>query len=160
MFTGGDHAKGMKTLGKHPASPARLKRLQRSPHYKDGTFQNIHPTTMNKEGGSTFKTAVDFFLTKKPSDMKPPQKIPGFKIDLHSIPDETPALVWFGHSSYLIKYKVRTILVDPVFSGHAAPISSAVNSFDGTDIYQVEDLPPIDVLLLTHDHYDHIDFET
>jgi L-ascorbate metabolism protein UlaG (beta-lactamase superfamily) len=150
----------MKTLGKHPSSPARLKRLLSSPNYRDGTFQNIHPTSMSKEGGSTFQTAIEFFMNKKPLDIKPAKKIPGFKIDLHSVSDETPSLVWFGHSSYLIKYKSQTILVDPVFSGHAAPIASAVNSFEGTDIYQVEDLPPIDVLLLTHDHYDHADFKT
>lgn len=115
---------------------------------------------MNKEGGSTFKTMLEFFFTKRPENIKPQQKIPGFKIDLHSVADENPVLIWFGHSSYLIKYKGKNILVDPVFCGHAAPISSAVQAFAGSDLYQVEDLPPLDVLLLTHDHYDHIDFET
>ncbi|MEQ1723512.1 MAG: MBL fold metallo-hydrolase [Pseudobdellovibrio sp.] len=74
--------------------------------------------------------------------------------------DHTPALVWFGHSSYLIKYQQKNILVDPVFSGHASPISTAVKSFKGSDVYSVEDMPEINVLLLTHDHYDHIDFKS
>jgi L-ascorbate metabolism protein UlaG (beta-lactamase superfamily) len=150
----------MKSLGKNPSSAARLQRIQKSPNYRDGIFQNIHPTSMNKEGGSTLKTMVDFFTSKRPADIKPAQKIPGIKIDLHNVPDATPALIWFGHSSYLIKYLGQNILVDPVFCGHAAPISAAVNAFAGTDIYTVDDLPPIDFLVLTHDHYDHIDFET
>lgn len=150
----------MKTLGKNPSSPQRLARLQQSPHYRAGQFHNIHHTPMSREGGSMFKTLLDFTFKKKPEDIRPAQPLPGVKIDLHSVRDEQPALIWFGHSSYLIKYKAKNILVDPVFCGHAAPIASAVNSFAGTDIYSVEDMPFIDVLLLTHDHYDHIDFET
>jgi L-ascorbate metabolism protein UlaG (beta-lactamase superfamily) len=150
----------LKTLGKNPTSPERLRRLEQSPHFKDGIFHNINTTPMSKPGGSTLKTAVDFFLTPKPFDIRPATKIPGIKINLNDLPDETPSLVWFGHSSYLIKFQGQTFLIDPVFSGHASPIASAVKAFEGTDLYSVEDLPNIDVLILTHDHYDHIDFET
>ena len=115
---------------------------------------------MNKEGGSTLKTMVEFLMSQRPADIKPSRKIDGIKIDLQTVADESPALIWFGHSSYLIKYRSQNILVDPVFSGHAAPISTAVNAFAGTDIYTVNDLPQVDFLVLTHDHYDHIDFET
>lgn len=150
----------MKTLGKYPSSQERIDRINNSPNFKNGTFKNIHPTSMNNDGGSTLKTIWKFLKTKKPIDIKPSQKISGFKIDLNKVNDETPALIWFGHSSYLIKYQGKNILVDPVFSGNAAPISIAVKAFEGSDIYQVEDLPPIDFLILTHDHYDHIDYET
>ena len=150
----------MKSLGKSPFSTARLKRIRQSPNFRSGTFQNIHPTSMNRDGGSTLKTMFDFLMTQRPADLKPAQKIQGKQINLQTVSDTTPALIWFGHSSYLIKYLGQNILVDPVLSGHAAPVSAAVKAFPGTDLYTVDDLPPIDVLVLTHDHYDHIDFET
>jgi L-ascorbate metabolism protein UlaG (beta-lactamase superfamily) len=52
------------------------------------------------------------------------------------------------------------ILVDPVFSGNASPFSFFAKSFPGTDVYGVSDLPDIEILVLTHDHYDHLDYRT
>ncbi len=54
----------------------------------------------------------------------------------------------------------KRILVDPVFSGNASPVPGTVKSFKGTDRYAVEDLPDIDYLFISHDHYDHVDYET
>jgi L-ascorbate metabolism protein UlaG (beta-lactamase superfamily) len=51
-------------------------------------------------------------------------------------------------------------LIDPVFSGHASPFSFSAKSFAGTDVYTVEDLPGIDILIISHDHYDHLDYKT
>jgi L-ascorbate metabolism protein UlaG (beta-lactamase superfamily) len=69
--------------------------------------------------------------------------------------------VWFGHSSYLIKIGKVHVLVDPVFSGNAAPFRMFAKAFPGTDSYDADKLPDtIDVLLLTHDHYDHLDYKT
>ena len=82
------------------------------------------------------------------------------RTDLRALPDEGVWVVWFGHSSYLLKVEGVTILVDPVFSGHASPVSFLAKAFPGTDVYGVEEMPEIDVLLLTHDHYDHLDYKT
>ena len=54
----------------------------------------------------------------------------------------------------------KTILVDPVFSGNASPLRFTTKSFKGSDIYTVNDLPGIDYLFLTHDHWDHLDYKT
>lgn len=115
---------------------------------------------MNVEGKSTLGVLWMFVTTPKPAHQTPDKKIPGYRIDLQAVPDETPAVIWFGHSSYLIKYRGKNILVDPVFSGNAAPTSLAVKAFKGADLYTVDDMPPIDLLVLTHDHYDHIDYPT
>jgi len=69
-------------------------------------------------------------------------------------------LVWFGHSSYFIQINQKRILVDPVFSGSASPIPNTIKSFEGTDIYSAKDLPEIDYLFISHDHYDHLDHKT
>ena len=68
-------------------------------------------------------------------------------------------MVWFGHSSYLFQLGGKRILVDPVFCG-AAPVSFLNKPFPGTDIYRPEDMPDIDCLVITHDHWDHLDYGT
>ncbi len=135
----------------------RLERIRRSPHFQDGYFKNLSETPqMTNEGGFWDMTKEYFNATNK----KPPQKIPSVKTDLKALPDEHDVLVWFGHSSYLLKINGKTILVDPVFCGNASPFSFSVKAFDGTDIYGVEDLPAIDFLVITHDHWDHLDYKT
>jgi len=54
----------------------------------------------------------------------------------------------------------KRFLVDPVFSGHASPIRFTTHSFKGSDVYAPNDIPPVDFLILTHDHYDHLDYKT
>jgi len=69
-------------------------------------------------------------------------------------------LIWFGHSSYFIQIDGKRILVDPVFSGNASPLPGTVKSFKGTDAYNIADLPEINYLFISHDHYDHVDYST
>lgn len=148
-----------KSFGKNP-SGSLLERLTKSPQYRDGTFQNVHPTPMSPEGVSQTKVFKDFFLGQKPADIKPGQAIPSVKHDLSNANQTTPKITWFGHSSYLIQYHGKNILVDPVFSGNASPVTFAVKSFLGTDVYTEKDMPHIDLVIITHDHYDHLDFKT
>jgi L-ascorbate metabolism protein UlaG (beta-lactamase superfamily) len=52
------------------------------------------------------------------------------------------------------------ILVDPIFSGFASPLPFLIKAFPGSDVYHPEDMPPIDLLIITHNHYDHLDTRT
>lgn len=148
-----------KPLGQKPKA-ARLEKNLKSPNYRDNSFQNLIPTPMSKEGVTMPMMLFDFFFGKKVADLNPSQEISFVQTDLKSLPDEAPTIVWFGHSSYLIKYRGKNILVDPVFSGYASPIGSMINAFPGTDRYQAQDFPRIDLLLISHDHYDHLDYRT
>ncbi|WP_332367956.1 MBL fold metallo-hydrolase [Spirosoma telluris] len=145
------------TFGRDPAE-ARLDRIKHSPNYKDGAFQNLEHTEVMRENASYVGLMRDFI--KKDKDNVPPRPIPSVKTDLKALDDSKPTIVWFGHSSYLIKSKGVTLLLDPVFSGHASPVSFFGKSFAGTDMYSVDDMPNIDYLILSHDHYDHLDYET
>lgn len=146
-----------KTFGSNP-SGKQLERITKSPNYRNGVFHNLRETKMLAENASYFKITWRFF--NKPKNTAPSKTLPAVKTDLHSLSSDKPVIIWFGHSSYLIVIKGITFLIDPVFSGHASPFSFAAKSFKGSDIYSVYDLPRIDVLLLTHDHYDHLDFST
>ena len=104
------------------------------------------------------KVAKEFF--KKNKDKQPPRPLPSVKTDLVNLNSSKPVIVWFGHSSYLIRIENKNFLIDPVFSGTASPLSFMIKAFPGSNIYKPEDMPAIDYLILTHDHYDHLDFKT
>ncbi|WP_138483402.1 MBL fold metallo-hydrolase [Dyadobacter bucti] len=145
-------------FGKLP-SGERLERIKKSPNYRDGQFQNESFTPDLAEGSSYLKVLTEFFFGKSQYNI-PGAVIPSRKTDLlHLNPDED-VLVWFGHSSYFMQIDGKTFLVDPVFSGSASPIKFTTPSFKGTDVYSVDDFPAIDYLLISHDHWDHLDYET
>ncbi|AXB58619.1 MBL fold metallo-hydrolase [Flavobacterium fluviale] len=145
-------------FGKTPYGP-RLTAIQNSPHYKNGKFENQSFTPDLAEGASFVGVLFEFFF-KKVDRKIPTDLIPSVKTNLHELPINQDVLVWFGHSSYFIQLEGKRFLIDPVFSGNASPIPGTTKSFKGADIYTVDDLPEIDYLLITHDHYDHLDYET
>lgn len=147
-----------KIFGKTP-SGERLERMMRSHHYRDGKFQNEHFTPDLTEGHSLLEVTCDFLFKKNPR-RAPEGSIPSEKTDLKALPGSEDVLVWFGHSSYFLQVDGKKILVDPVFSGNASPIPRSNRAFKGTDRYTTDDMPAIDYLLITHDHYDHLDYET
>jgi L-ascorbate metabolism protein UlaG (beta-lactamase superfamily) len=69
-------------------------------------------------------------------------------------------LIWFGHSSYFIQLNGKRFLVDPLFSEVSSPVPFFPKAFKGSNAFQAEDMPPIDYLIITHDHWDHLDYET
>ena len=146
-----------KVFGKIP-SGNRLTRIMRSPHYKNGSFQNMEPTEVTRKDASYFKLLKDF--SNRPKTVRPPRELPFVQTDLTQLTATKPVITWFGHSSYIIKSKHFSILVDPVFSGHASPFSFFGKAFKGADRYTAEDFPDIDLLIITHDHYDHLDYAT
>lgn len=139
------------------AAGTQLDRIKCSPNYKDGGFQNISFTPNLKEGVSYLTVMQKFFFGKSKRN-KPSVKLPSVKTNLHAINDNT--LVWFGHSSYYMKLDGKTFLIDPVLSGHASPVKFTTKSFNGADVYSADDFPVIDYLFISHDHWDHLDYET
>lgn len=145
-------------FGKAP-SGERLERISKSPHYKDGSFVNLSPTSMLAEGFSYAKIMYNFFFKKHP-DLIPKEKLPSVFTNLHKLAADTDVLVWFGHSSYFMQVDGLTFLVDPVFSENASPVPGSNKAFAGSNVYTADDMPKIDYLLISHDHYDHLDYET
>jgi len=145
-------------FGKTP-SGSRLERVRQSPHYKDGQFHNLSYTPTLAEG---YHMAGVLYtqLFKKAKHKIPSGIIPSVKTDLHKLSKADNLLVWFGHSSYLLQTGGKRLLIDPVFSGHASPIPRMVKAFKGANTYGAADMPDIDYLLITHDHYDHADYKT
>lgn len=145
-------------FGKAP-SGERLERIKQSPNYRNGQFQNLEHTPNFTEGYSVPGIFYDMFF-KKHLHTRPKKPILSQKNDLHNLPKDKDIFVWFGHSSYFLQISGYRFLIDPVFSGNASPLPRSNTSFEGSDIYSAEDIPEIDYLLITHDHYDHLDYPT
>lgn len=136
-----------------------MQRILRSPNYDGKTFRNLVPTEVSREGVSFFKMLREF--SNRPKDTVPPRPMPSVRTDLKTLPEGQASMVWFGHSSYLLKVGKTHILVDPVFSGNASPVSFFAKAFPGSNVYGVKDMPEtLEAVLLTHDHYDHLDYKT
>lgn len=147
------------SFGQLPAGP-RSERIARSPQFRDGIFQNIKETKMLADGASYF-SIIRKVLFNSVEHKVPDRPLPALKTNLHTLALDSPSFVWFGHSSYLISIDGKRILSDPVFSERASPVSySGPKNFEGTGIYRVEDFPALDVVVITHDHYDHLDYES
>lgn len=118
-------------------------------------FENLSDTPQLAEGFTLFSALKAFF--SKPKTTVPASALPAVKTDLKSYYSKKPSVIWFGHSSYFIHCDGINILVDPVLSGYASPVRFYIKAFKGTDIYKPADMPPVDWLVLTHNHYDHLD---
>jgi len=139
----------------------RLSRIQQSPQFKNEKFQNEHPTRLFTSKESRWQVARRFLFSKKSERLTPGRKeIPVVKTDLHELPAKGDYYVWFGHSSFLLRLQGKVFLVDPVFY-KAAPFSFINRPFHGTDVFKPSDMPDqIDYLIISHDHWDHLSYET
>lgn len=148
-------------IGSNPVGD-RLARIQASPNYKDGKFQNLVETSMDMPFGKMLGVMWQFM--KGGEGREPKDTLPTVDLDVaawQAVPDTSFAVAWFGHSSLLIKMGGITFLVDPVFGKRASMFPFAgPQRFNYRHHIRVDELPPVDVVLLSHDHYDHLDHET
>ena len=80
-------------------------------------------------------------------------------VDLAQIthPSKAPLITWLGHSTFLIQYQGKAILTDPIFSDRASPYSFAGPKRYTPHVIDYHKLPPIDMVIISHNHYDHLD---
>jgi len=148
---------------RHPAFGRRLSaerkaRIEASPNYRDGMFWNEEPTQQFTGDKSPMAVLWDF-LVHRPKDRVPAVALPAVRTDLKNLPTDRDWLVWFGHSSYMFCLNGKRYLVDPLLKMEF-PAALMLKPFKGTDLYAPDDMPDIDVLIITHEHWDHLDYAT
>ena len=148
--------------GAHP-SESDLKRFSISDAFNidTGVFENRRVDLFAKmrEEGSLIEMVTEWFSVRK--DGSPSVALPQSKPDISEFlkKSEQVKLIWFGHSTFLVNISGTIILIDPVFSKTAAPVSFTVKRFQ-PPVLSLKELPEIDVLLISHDHYDHLEMDT
>lgn len=145
-------------FGKLP-SGLRIAQIKNSPNFKYGSFQNINVTPDLTDGATYFSVLKEFIFNNN-KRLIPTGNIPSIKTDLNAIEPYENVLVWFGHSSYFMQIDGKRFLIDPVFCGYASPFSFITKAFKGSNIYNADDMPDIDYLFISHDHWDHLDYAT
>lgn len=142
-------------MGGDPHHGERLARMKSFSNWRDGKF-------FNEPGGdgrtvtaeSRWSKARRAFSSRDPA-VKPSFEIPHEKTDLSHLANGD--MVWLGHSGFVLRVAGLTIAVDPALTA-ACPVPGFFVPFAGADVYQAADLPAVDILLITHDHYDHLDY--
>ena len=140
-------------------SGARLEKIRLSPNYVAGQFVNQHPQPDLSEGESLFTIYRDFIFAKG-ERTRPIDAIPSLKTKLAELNPQDDVLVWFSHSSYFMQLNGKRILVDPLLSESVSPLPFSMKSFAGSMIYTAADLPSIDYVFITHDHWDHLNYQS
>lgn len=130
-------------------------RIEASKAYNGQHFENLEPTTV-LTGDKPFSWR-DWILDKlrTPKDKNPNQALPNLPLRADLLKDG--AIAWLGHSTVLMQLDDKVLLIDPVFY-EASPVPFVVRPFALENPITIEDLPPIDAVLITHDHYDHLDY--
>lgn len=141
-------------FGKHP-NKDRLQKIKNLPNYQDGEIKNQSLTPTKPDDVSYWQMIRK--MVEGNENGSPKQSLPHVKPDFNR--SEKLKITWFGHSSYLLQVDGKNILVDPVFSERVSPFQfMGTKRFAGTDFVQPADFPKLDIILITHDHYDHLDY--
>lgn len=127
-----------------------------SPNWKHGEFQNLECTPMEFSLRDMPRMLYKQFTPSQNKTPKSPLKVLKLKSDFNE--GMETKMVWYGHSVMLIRMNGMNILIDPMFGPNAAPISPfPAKRFSQNTLDIIDELPEIDLVLQTHDHYDHLD---
>ena len=142
------------------ATGERLTRMKANPHYRDGAFVNDIPPASYTWADVKALAAGQLFGDEQRT---PPAPLPMVKVDAQALKAGPPSAglraFWIGHASVYIELEGVRLLVDPIFSDYASPFDIGPKRFQPPPI-ALADLPSIDAVLITHDHYDHLDMPT
>ena len=139
------------------SSEASLDRIRKSPNFLNGSFKNQEKTLQNT--GFKWSTIPKFFTNgdnKVPSSKLPQVKLS--KAYFNNKPQQ-PRITWFGHSTLFVEMEGMNIFIDPMLGEVPAPHPLLGNPRFNKELpISIENLPEIDLVLISHDHYDHLDY--
>jgi L-ascorbate metabolism protein UlaG (beta-lactamase superfamily) len=143
------------------ASGDRLDRMKDSERYENGKFINSVPTAQGIKDWKDIPSLLYKFIKKEPNQ-EPDWEIPVNRIDSTNImntADSVTQLTWFGHSTFLLEMDGKKILIDPMLGDVPSPVAFMANKrFNPNLPIAIEKLPQIDAIIISHDHYDHLDY--
>jgi len=148
-------------FGGNPTSEQK-EAYQQLSNYVDGHFVNEIPTDVFTDSSDTSSVKDSSFSEVPTRD--PASLIPVSTIDWNQINSENDSLTWLGHSAFLLSIDDKKLLLDPMLSPVASPVSFVgINRYEYSEdimLNIIDKMPPIDAVLITHDHYDHMDYQS
>ncbi len=143
------------------ATKEKINKFEQSSNFSEKRqFVNLIPTTMgiNRENEWIFSTLKEFI--KGNPNRRPKKGIPIEHVNkpLQLDQNSKPKLIWFGHSTFYLELDGKSLLIDPMFGYTPSPIPLVgMGRFNKELPIDIDDLPPIDIVVISHDHYDHLD---
>ena len=128
---------------------------------ESGVFENRRAELFAsmRDDASTLEMINEWFTERKDGSPAVALRQSEPNLDEFMALSEQVKLIWFGHSTFLLNVSGTIILIDPVFAATAAPVSFTAKRFQ-PPVLSLQQLPKVDVLLISHDHYDHLEMET
>jgi L-ascorbate metabolism protein UlaG (beta-lactamase superfamily) len=140
------------------ASKNELVKYALSEHWDGKKFVNLEETKMDIGLGSLPGLIYKQLFDKKGREPKSKLQVLPFDKEAFLKPAEQAKFIWYGHSVVLMRINNKTILIDPMLGNDTSPIAPfATKRFSENTLDFIDDFPEIDLLVLTHDHYDHLD---
>ena len=129
-------------------------------NYEDGKFVNPNDAKVNMSAGNLFRM-IKAYIGPNPHTT-PESNLEVQKVDSLTLTKTTFSnLVWFGHSTFLLQMDGKNILIDPMFGEVPAPYPFLGNKRFSEELpIEIQKLPKIDAVILSHDHYDHLDYDS
>ncbi|MEU5000035.1 MBL fold metallo-hydrolase [Streptomyces sp. NPDC021622] len=149
-------------FGADPAGE-RLARIHRSPNFADGSFQNPVGAQSRPSGSTAVEFAKVYFRKEERLRRSPTGTVPVHATtlaDLSKPPASGLRLTWMGHSSVLAEIDGRRVLFDPVWGERCSPFSWVGPKRLHPVPVPLAALGPVDAVVISHDHYDHLDMPT
>ncbi|MEM8927275.1 MAG: MBL fold metallo-hydrolase [Bacteroidota bacterium] len=132
-----------------------------SQQYNDGKFINTKREIPKAASFSKMLSIGRKFFFEKVENGRPDKDLEVQKVDSSNVANynDSPRLIWFGHSAFLLQLDGKNILIDPMFGDVPAPHPFlGAKRFNKKMPISIEKLPKIDAMVISHDHYDHLDY--
>lgn len=155
------YSENMKKQFGGKATKELIEQYNKSPNWKKDKFENLETTSMEFSFQALPKLLYKQFFDKK--GRTPESPIPIVPLDKEEFltPSNHTKMIWYGHSVVLMRMNNKTILIDPMLGPDASPIAPfSTMRFSENSLDLIDDFPDIDLLLMTHDHYDHLDLKS
>ncbi|WP_041581112.1 MBL fold metallo-hydrolase [Bacillus sp. 1NLA3E] len=148
----------------HPAfggNPSKEQKVVYSSfdNYDNGKF--VYRVTKKMTGSASNSPSTFKDSNSVGNQTNPAGQIPISELDWNKINSKEDSLTWFGHSAFLLSIDNKKILIDPMLGPIASPVSFVGPKRYSKDLLDIiEEMPPIDAVFITHDHYDHLDYQS
>ncbi len=136
-------------------------KFEKTPHWNGKIFENLIETTMAINLVTLPKLLKHSFTDRDKRAPKKPVAIADFDAEKFAANSNAPKFIWYGHSVLLLQISGKNLLIDPMLGNNASPIAPfKTKRFSQNALAVIDTLPTIHAVLLTHDHYDHLDLES
>lgn len=140
-----------------PPSGTHLERIRASLNHNGGQFKNLIPTSMDLDFKDGANVLYEFIFRGK--EREPRKALPvRFGKDQNLSADSLSVITWYGHSAISLEMDGKYIFIDPMLGDAASPVPFMTKRFKYSKPIDIESLPLIDAVILSHDHYDHLDY--